>query len=69
MMRLTKEREARRWSRAELARRAKINAATIGQIEGRRLRPYDVQLDKIAAALDFEGEPSALIEEADGERR
>jgi len=62
-MRLTEEREARRWSRAELARRASINAATIGQIEAGRFHPYDGQLQKIAAALDYAGDPAALLED------
>jgi transcriptional regulator with XRE-family HTH domain len=60
---LTREREARGWSRSELARRASVNAATVGQIEIGRLIPYDVQLQKIAAALSWTGEPAKLMEE------
>ena len=64
MKAMTKEREARGWSRAELARRADMNAATVGQIEAGRFIPYPAQLRKIAVALGFNGEPAALLEVA-----
>ena len=51
---LQKAREARGWSRAELARRARLNAATVGLIESGRFRPYEGQLRKLAEALDLE---------------
>lgn len=63
MKAITRERESRGWSRAELARRASLNAATVGQIEAGRLVPYAVQLDKIAEALDWSGDPAALLED------
>lgn len=44
-------RESKNWSRAELARRAGLNAATVGQIEAGRLRPYPSQTLKLATAL------------------
>ena len=44
-------REANGWSRAELARRSKMNAATISLIESGRLRPYPGQVEKLAKAL------------------
>ena len=68
MKTITRERESRGWSRAELARRAQLNAATVGQIEAGRLAPYAVQLDKIAAALEYAGEPAALLEDVDDDR-
>ena len=49
--------------RAELARRSGLNAATVGQIELRRLQPYPSQLAKLAAALDWSGDPAALLDE------
>jgi transcriptional regulator with XRE-family HTH domain len=51
-------REARGWTKAELARRAGLNAATIGWIESGRFRPYTAQIAKLAAAL---GVDAALI--------
>lgn len=69
MKAITRERESRGWSRAELARRASLNAATVGQIEAGRLVPYAVQLDKIAEALEYTGEPDTLLEEVDHERQ
>ena len=51
MKRLRVERERRGWSRAELARRARLNAVTVGLIEAGRLVPYPSQLRKLAGAL------------------
>jgi ribosome-binding protein aMBF1 (putative translation factor) len=63
---LTALREARRWSRSELARRARMSSADVGKIEVGRLIPYDPQLRKLARAL---GVPlidaSRLLEAAD----
>jgi ribosome-binding protein aMBF1 (putative translation factor) len=50
---LTREREARSWSRNELARRARMAAGDVGRIEAGRLRPYDGQLRKLARALGW----------------
>jgi transcriptional regulator with XRE-family HTH domain len=70
-MQLSKERALRGWSRAELARRAGINASTVGLIESGRLRPYPSQLMKIARALNIPDSGMAhLLEETqsrDGE--
>ena len=61
-MKLTKERTRRGWSRAELARRANLNAATVGLIEAGRFRPYPVQLAKLARALGVpEAEAHVLL--------
>ena len=54
MTALQRHREARGWSKAELARRAGLNASTVGSIENGRLRPYESQLRKLAQALDLE---------------
>lgn len=56
-------REERGWSRAELARRAKMNASTISLIEGKRFRPYDSQLARLTGALEYAGDPAELLEE------
>lgn len=67
MKRITRERQDQEWTRAELARRAGMNAATVGQIEAGRYLPYDVQLEKLARALGFHGCPDALLEEVDAQ--
>jgi ribosome-binding protein aMBF1 (putative translation factor) len=51
MKRLQQEREARGWSRAELARRAHLNPGTVGLIEVGRFVPYPGQVAKLARAL------------------
>lgn len=64
MLRMTSEREARNWSKNELARRARMTPSEIGKIESGRLRPYPSQLKKIAAAFKMPvAEADSLIEE------
>lgn len=53
MFLLTREREARGWSRNQLARRARMAAGDVGRIEAGRLRPYNSQLRKLARALGW----------------
>jgi len=60
---LTRERKRCGWSKAELARRARMNQVTVGQIENGLLVPYPVQLKKLAAALSWDGDPEVLLEE------
>ena len=63
-MNLSIERSRRGWSRAELARRAGLNASTVGLIESGRLQPYLRQLYKLANALGFpESEAHRLLED------
>lgn len=50
-------------SRAELARRAKMQAGVVTWIETGRFVPYDSQLLKLAAALDWQGDPRELLDE------
>ena len=69
-MRLSEERVIRGWSRAELARRAGVNASTVGLIESRRLRPYVSQLMKLANALGVrESEAHLLLEDTPAPER
>ena len=51
MLRIEFERQRREWSRAELARRARMAASDVGKIEAGRLVPYASQLAKLARAL------------------
>ena len=63
-MNLSIERSRRGWSRAELARRAGINASTVGLIESGRLHPYVSQLMKLANALGVsQSEAHHLLED------
>ena len=68
MMNLKLERMRRDWSRAELARRANLNAATVGLIEAGRFRPYPIQLAKLARALGIPEEEAhgLLLEDGGG---
>ncbi len=65
MNRLRQEREGHGWSRSELARRAVLNAVSVSTIESGRLLPYPVQLEKLAIALGWQGDPAALLEEVE----
>lgn len=67
MIRLTQEREARKWSRAALARKVWMNGVTVGQIESGRLKPYLSQLIRLAQALDWKGNPWDLMDEVDSD--
>lgn len=51
MNKIQELREARGWSRSELARQARMDAGDIGKIERCILRPYPGQVMKIAKAL------------------
>jgi DNA-binding XRE family transcriptional regulator len=64
--RLRQRREKLDLSRAEAARRAHLNAATYGQIESGRLIPYDVQLQRICLAMQWDPKRAdELLEVAD----
>lgn len=49
-------------SRAELSRKANMQAGVVGWVETGRFIPYDSQLLKLAAALDWQGDPHELLE-------
>jgi len=48
LKKLTALRQARGWSKAELARRARLAEADVGKIESGRLEPYETQLRRLA---------------------
>jgi transcriptional regulator with XRE-family HTH domain len=59
-------REAKGLSRAQLARRADLNAVTVGWVESGRFRPYPVQLRKLAKALGLPvAQAGDLVSDAD----
>ena len=64
MTRLKAEREKRGLSRAALARAASVGEGIYGQIENRRRVPYDPEIERIAAALEWRGDPRRLLEDA-----
>jgi ribosome-binding protein aMBF1 (putative translation factor) len=63
MKKITKLRNENGWSRAELARRAHMHPAEVGQIEAGRFLAYETQLKKLAKALKWDGPPEGLLEE------
>lgn len=50
-LRLTQERVRRGWTKADLARRARIDQGLLSKIELGRVMPYDVELARLARAL------------------
>ena len=67
MRRLRILREAAGISGFELARVSRVNPSDVSAIElGRRTPPVgSVMLERLASALDFAGDPAALLEEVD----
>jgi transcriptional regulator with XRE-family HTH domain len=66
MLRLTYERIQRGWSKAHLARRARLDQALVSKFESRRARPYPRELRRLAAALGLSAtEADQLLQEVD----
>lgn len=63
MLRLSKVRIALGWSQSRLSRESGVHTSTVSAIERGRLNPWPGQLARIAEALSFEGDPSALLED------
>jgi transcriptional regulator with XRE-family HTH domain len=61
---LRAEREAKGISQSELGRRSGINQVTISAAENARFVPYSSQLERLAGALGWQGEPADLLNEA-----
>lgn len=51
MLRLSYERIQRGWSKAHLARQARLDQALVSKFEAGRARPYPRELRRLAAAL------------------
>ncbi|AFZ67952.1 helix-turn-helix domain-containing protein [Deinococcus peraridilitoris] len=62
------EREARRWSQADLAERAAVSKATVSKIERQEMSPTAVVLVKLAGAFDLTLAGLLLRAEGQGER-
>ncbi len=65
---MTKEREALDLTKRELGAHSDTHPVRIGQIENQRVRPYAVEMLRIAAALGWTGDWTGLLEEVDDER-
>ena len=64
MLRLTKERERRGWSKAALARSASLDQALMSKIESGRVRPYPTELRRLAEALNWPtGDVARLLDD------
>jgi len=64
MLRLTDERMKRGWSKAEVARRARLDQALISKFEARRATPYERELRRLAQALGFSADQAnSLLDE------
>ena len=63
MNRAKHERLRLRLSGLEAARRAKLAPGTLSQIESGRFIPYEVQLARLAEALEWTGDPAELLED------
>ena len=61
-LRLTECREERELTKQKLSFASHVPATTIGQIESGRFRPYPPQLERLARALGFLGDPAELLE-------
>lgn len=68
MIQMQRARESKGLSKAKTARRADLGEGTYGQIERGIRRPYPVELERIATALEWPTEQAAeLLEECDGQ--
>ncbi|MEG0505478.1 MAG: helix-turn-helix transcriptional regulator [Raoultibacter sp.] len=63
MQRCKLERLMHDMKQSEVARMTGMHPTSISAIENGRLRPYPGQIEKIAAALNWNGDPAALFEE------
>lgn len=65
MKKLTELRQARGWSKAELARRAHLAEGDVGKIESGRLVPYEAQLRRLARVLDVPAANASTLLDGD----
>lgn len=66
-MKLKDEREKQNLSQSKLAAMADMHPSTVSQIEAGRYVAYPSQLKKLAKALDWDGDPAALVEPGDNQ--
>lgn len=61
MLKITRLREGRGWSKLELSRRTKISPADITRIEQGRFIPYPGQLRRLAKVFGISGSEAACL--------
>jgi len=68
VLELTRQRLRRGWTtKVEASRHCLVHPARLGAIENGRARPRDdsIELARIASALEWDGDPADLLQEAD----
>lgn len=68
MLVITSLRLKKGWSKAELARRSRMHISDMTRIEQGMLKPYPVQLTRLAGALGFAGPADKLLEGANSDK-
>lgn len=66
---LTRERVRRGLNKTGLGRMARLHPSRVGVIENGWAIPYPIELSRLAEALEWEGEPDALLEEVNDDPR
>jgi ribosome-binding protein aMBF1 (putative translation factor) len=61
VLRIAKERRRRGWTQTQLAAKARLSASDVSRIETGRMRPYNVQAERLARALNLRVE--SLLDE------
>jgi predicted transcriptional regulator len=69
MKQITRRRKELGLNKTQLAREALLHPSRVGVIENGWAVPYPVELTRLAEALEWEGEPGALLEEVDDDAR
>lgn len=67
-LRLTIERQAQGLSQTKLAQRADISPTILSRIVTGKTQVWPGWKDRLARALDWDGDPDVLFEEADDEQ-
>jgi transcriptional regulator with XRE-family HTH domain len=62
MVKLTQLREAAGLTRARLGALANVHPSRVGQAENGHVRPYPVELARLADALDYHEDPQTLLD-------
>jgi ribosome-binding protein aMBF1 (putative translation factor) len=61
VLRIAKERRRRGWTQTQLAAKARLSTSDVSRIETGRMRPYPVQAERLARALNLRVE--SLLDE------
>lgn len=60
---LQAERERKKWSKLRLSQEARVAPLVVGGAESGRRLPYQPELERMATALGWAGDPVGLLEE------